>query len=75
MYPILVRSSLAEARDVVQPPSLPPFPGGQKHPRCREAYYADVCTEISNTFLSQARRPRPRVHQIGHPISEVEEIY
>jgi hypothetical protein len=22
-----------KARDVVQPPSLPPFPGGQKHPR------------------------------------------
>ena len=63
-------ASQATTRDVVQPPSLPPFPGGQKHPRCREAYYADVCTEISNTFLSRARRPRPRIQQIEHPTSE-----
>ena len=44
LYPVLVRSSLAVVRDVVHPPSLPPFPGGQKHPRCREAYYVNVCT-------------------------------
>jgi hypothetical protein len=25
-------------RDVVQPPSLPPFPGGQKHPRQKKMH-------------------------------------
>ncbi len=65
-------ASQATTRDVVQPPSLPPFPGGQKHPRCREAYYADVCTEISNTFLSRARCHVPGYNKLNTLLPKLE---